>query len=353
MDDRWGALLTAVGLCAAAVIAGVAGGLMLTANGANPAPAVIHEHKLRFLAVGDLNLGRAVGQKILEGDTLFPFAAVRDTFAQYDLVFGNLESDISDQHGETQDPDNNLVFTAPPAAARSLALGGLGVVSTANNHALDYGLRATRETMQALRSGGIPFAGSSMEPAKLFDPVILERKGIRIALVACTDLMNMEDSSWRRTVTPADTGRVFPRLRSVRDSVDFIIVSYHGGEEYAGRPSARTLAFGRGALASGADLFLGHHPHVPYGIERQNGRYIVPSLGNFVFSQPSRYWTQRSFAFGGTILKDASGTRLSEFHCLPVRCGFQPVFLGEGPEADSIYERIHMQSIPTLAEKEQ
>ena len=305
---------------------------------------------VRFLALGDMNLGRAVGQKILEGDTLYPFAAVHDTLASYDLVFANLESNLSDQDGETQSPDNNLVFTGPPAGARALALAGIRLVSTANNHALDYGPAAALETISSLREGGIQFAGTAPDSSGLFRPAIVTVHGIRIALFACTDIMNMEDTIWHRFVASADTSRMFPHLRAVRDSVDFVILSVHGGEEYSDRPTQRMARFARAAVDEGVDLVLGHHPHVPYGIERHDGRYIVFSLGNFVFSQPARYWTQRSFAFAGDIVKGPDGTRIERFRCLPVRCGVQPHFLPPGSEADSIYERVRMQSMTNLAE---
>ena len=312
---------------------------------------VIHPlESIRFLAVGDINLGRSVGQKILEGDTLYPFTLVADTLAGFDLVFGNLESSLSDQGGETQDPDNNLVFTGPPAGARSLAKAGIRLVSTANNHALDYGVGAERETMKALQSAGVAYSGTATSVAGLLAPARLTCNGIRLALFACTGIMNSTDSVWRRYVASADSTALFPAIRSLRDSVDFIILSYHGGDEYAAGASGQAADFMRGAIDAGADLVLGHHPHVPYGIERIKGRYIVFSLGNFVFSQPSRYWTQRSFAFEGEIVKSDAGTRLSGFRCRPLRSGVQPWFLPRGPEADSIFERIHMNSLDDVAE---
>ncbi|MBM2839665.1 MAG: cap protein [Bacteroidetes bacterium] len=304
---------------------------------------------LRLLAVGDVNLGRGVGQEILAGDTLYPFAAVRDSFASYDVVFANLESQLSDQDGETQHPRNNLIFTGPPGGAHTLRQAGVTMVSTANNHAIDYGIKALLETGRYLREAGVYFTGTSGDASRLFDPVIVSRNGLRIAFFACTDVMNIEDPFWKKYVAEADSAKLLPMIRSVRDSVDFIVVSYHGGEEYADRPTQRTKDFARQMIAGGADLFLGHHPHVPYGVEEFEGKYIIHSLGNFVFRQPDRYWTQRSFAFAATIVKDANGTRVSTFRCLPVRAGFQPEFVTQQPEIDVILERIKALSTHSLA----
>lgn len=298
------------------------------------------EQRVSFLAVGDINLGRAVGQEILKGDTLFPFAFVQDTFALYDIVFGNLECQLSDQRGETQHPRNNMVFTGPPAGSYSLKQGGVTVVSTANNHALDYGLDALEETINHLTNAGQKFCGTSVSDTLLFEPVELVHEGIRIAVFACTDIMNINDDYWRRFVTPADTASLFPRIRSCRQHYDYLVLSYHGGREYTERPTERTREFAQAALRSGVDLFLGHHPHVPQGLEEVDGKWIVYSLGNFVFRQPFDYWTQRSFAFSALITKTPAGTRLSGVRCIPVIAGSQPRFITSEAHGEEILTRL-------------
>ena len=233
-----------------------------------------------MLAVGDVNLGRYVGRVMLAGDSLFPFVAARDTFAAYDLVFANLESCLSEQGGETEHPRNNLIFTGPPIGARMLRLAGITMVATANNHALDYGTRGLSETMSNLEAAGITFAGSARRAGDLYEPAMIERNGIRIAFFACTAIMNMRPAGWDTLVAWADTARLFPRMRVWRDSVDFLILSYHGGEEYRDRAGPEVQSFGRAAVEAGADLVLGHHPHVPYGLERR-GKSDCPFSGEF------------------------------------------------------------------------
>ncbi|MBI5471329.1 MAG: CapA family protein [Ignavibacteriae bacterium] len=304
---------------------------------------------VRLIAVGDVNLGRFVGQQILKGDTTYPFVFVADTFKQYDIVFANLESTLSDQKGETQHPRNNLIFTGPPTGARSLAHGGVTVVSTANNHAIDYGVKSQRETIRYLSESGIAFAGTALNPDDLAKPVIISRNGIDIAFFACTAIMNRTGNEWKQYVCFADTALLLPKIRVYRDSVDFIVVSYHGGDEYSERQNARTEAFAHAIVNGGADLFLGHHPHVPHGIESINGKYIVYSLGNFVFRQPQHYWTQRSFAFVAEIRKQRGATRLDSFRCLPVMTGFQPAFATDSLEAKGILEHVAQLSDPSVA----
>jgi poly-gamma-glutamate synthesis protein (capsule biosynthesis protein) len=295
---------------------------------------------IRLLALGDVNLGRRVGQVILSGDTLYPFARVTDTLHRYDVVFANLESPISDQRGRTEDPRNNMIFTAPPAAAQSLRRGGVGVVSDANNHALDFGVSARNQTIRYLDSAGIAHCGTAERKADIYRPAVMTVNGIRLAFFAVTDLMNGSGLEWRDLVASADTGGLLPAIRAVRDTTDLVVVSFHGGVEYASEVSGRTREFARQVLAGGADIVLGHHPHIPYGIQADGKKVAVHSLGNFVFMQPGRYWTRYSFALAFDIVRDAKGTRIRSLHALPVRAGFQPEFLPPGEDADSIRDRV-------------
>jgi poly-gamma-glutamate capsule biosynthesis protein CapA/YwtB (metallophosphatase superfamily) len=302
----------------------------------------IGDSTVRFLAVGDVNFGRSVGQVMLAGDTLYAFHAVKDSFYACDIVFANLESPLADRGGETVDPHNNLVFTGPPSGAEALRRAGVTLVATANNHALDYGDSARVETMVHLRTAGVLFAGTSASPESLYAPVVFVRKSIRFAFFAVTDIMNRTGTGWRKYVAAADTGKLFPRVRAVRSSVDVVMLSYHGGTEYADQPTAATRQFAYAALSAGVDLFLGHHPHVPHLVEQVGKKYIVYSMGNFVFQQPARWWTQYSFAFAGTFVKGDSSTALMSAACLPVRCGYQPSFLTPGPESFRVHQRTQL-----------
>jgi poly-gamma-glutamate capsule biosynthesis protein CapA/YwtB (metallophosphatase superfamily) len=317
-------------------------GIIVLMSMVRPRPVATPDPVVHLLALGDVNLGRETGQEILKGDTLYPFAFVRDTLAAFDLVFANLECTLSDQDGETQSPKNNLIFTGPPAGALTLKQSGISIVSTANNHALDYGIGANRETAQYLSAAGVAFVGTSGGERPLYEPVRVTVKGIRFAFFACTDVMNITDPIWRKFVAAADSAELLPRIRTIRDSVDFIVISYHGGEEYAEKPTQRTMEFAHAVIAAGAALFVGHHPHVAHGIEEMGTGVIVYSLGNFAFHQPQRYWTQRSFGFAADIEKDQSGAHMRSYRCLPLLADWQPRFLPDGEEASAILDRVYL-----------
>jgi poly-gamma-glutamate capsule biosynthesis protein CapA/YwtB (metallophosphatase superfamily) len=282
--------------------------------------------RVRLMALGDINLGRRLGKKLLAGDTLMPFQLVRDSLVAHDIVFANLESNISEQHGRTESRTSNMVFTAPPVAARVLKQGGVTVVSTANNHALDFGLDAQRQTLSRLDSAGIAHCGTSSVRDSLFAPARLTVHGIRFAFFAVTGIMNETGASWKRHVAPADTALLFPALRLARASHDYIVVSYHGGDEYADEPAGESRSFVEATLRAGADLVVGHHPHVPYGLIEVDGRLGALSLGNFIFKQPSRYWTQRGLALSVEIVEDTAGVHAESWRLMPVMVDYQPSF---------------------------
>jgi len=340
-------------LIAAGALAAAGGAFRLSLTGLQKAPEIRKPpplHALRMLALGDINLGRRVGQYILKGDTLFPFAHVADTLRTFDVVFANLESSISDQRGETEDPHNNMVFTAPPAAACALRRAGVSVVATANNHALDFGRGALRETVRYLDSAGVAHAGTASTADGPYAPARLNVHGIRLAFFAVTDIMN-GGGRWSDVVASADTARLLPAIRAERDSADLVVVSFHGGVEYAPMVSGRTREFAREVLAGGADVVLGHHPHVPYGMTLEGGKLAVHSLGNFVFMQPRRYWTRFSYAVSLGIVRDSAGTRIRALDVLPLHAGFQPEFLRAGTDADSVRKHVRLLSSQGVREQ--
>ena len=298
-----------------------------------------HFHTATLLAFGDVNLGRLVGQKILSDEIDFPFQNVALGPEKPDIVFANLESQLSDQDGETQDPNHNMIFTGPPAGALSLVSFGFTHVSTANNHAFDYGTDALLETLDRLDEENIAHVGTARSADELYQPLMFESEGIRFALFAVTDLMNFT-KGWHEYVAIADTGKLFPAVRAAANSADVVMMSFHGGEEYKEAPTKRVKEFAELCALQGVKVFLGHHPHVPYGVEEFHGSFLFHSLGNFVFYQPQSYWTQRSFAAEIQFEKKDSGTVVSSLSLIPLRAGYQPAILTDSAEISALQSRV-------------
>src|SRR5690349_1029796 len=305
---------------------------------------------LRLYAVGDINLGRGIAkERLLKGDTIYPFLALHDSLAAADITFGNLESPIAPDSSAA--PDSAGVFTAPPAAAAALARAGFDIVSTANNHAWDGGSPAVEATMRQLTRAGVRFVGSGFGRDMAEQPVILERRGWRVAFFAVTRAWNPAPYSFYKHaganwVAWGDTTWIYPAIRALKASgrADLIVVSVHGGTEYADEPPQHMKDLARGLVDAGADLVLAHHPHVLQAVVWYRGKPIVQSLGNFVFVQNDPR-TRLSAILRVTVLPNHR-MRIS---AIPVRVGPQPTPL-TGSAADSVRRRLGVRlSTPTPA----
>lgn len=243
-----------------------------------------------LLAGGDVNLGRSVGQRILRHGAPDTFAGLAPDLSRADVSFVNLESTLSEQHGETQSPHHKLVFTGPPAGAELLRNAGIRFVSVANNHQWDYGERGFLETLANLERVGVVAVGGVRDPSKLWEPARFSVHGLRVALFAVTGIWNQGPLARhvaRDRIAAADDPHLLEAMRAVRPQVDVLLVSHHGGEEYVSTPATSVSTLVRTLLRAGADVVLGHHPHVLQGVLFEGGRPGLLSLGNLVFGARS------------------------------------------------------------------
>lgn len=323
-------------------------GLILAVGLAAPCQRPAPTDTLRLAAVGDINLGRRLArERLLGGDTLYPFRAVREWLVA-DITFGNLESPIAPDSSEPSDTGN--LFTAPPLAAMALARAGFDIVSTANNHAWDAGQAGVTETMRQLTRAGVRFVGSGFGRDMAEQPVVLERRGWRVAVFAVTRAWNPAPyafyqhagANWIAWGQPA---WIYPAIAALRASgrADLIIVSVHGGHEYVDEPPDYLREFLYGLVDAGADLVLAHHPHVLQPVVWHAGKPIVQSLGNFVFVQADP-WARLSVILKIVVAPDHT----MQLSAIPVRVGAQPQ-LATGAAADSVRRRVHVPlSTPTV-----
>lgn len=295
---------------------------------------------LRIYAVGDVNLGRRVARdRLVLADTLYSFRALLDTLRGADILFGNLESPIGpDAQPVDTTPDR---FVAPRLAAEALRQGGFDIVSTANNHAWDGDGVALVETMRRLSRAGVRFVGSGLGRAMAEQPVILERRGWRVAFFAVTRAWNPAPYAFHTHpgadfVAWGDPRWLYPAIERLKSAgrADLIVVSVHGGTEYVDEPPEHYREFLDGLVAAGADLVLAHHPHVLQPVRTHLGKPIAQSLGNFVFLQ-ARPSTELSAVLRVAVAPDRS-MRVS---AVPVRAGFQPALIA-GTAADSVRRRL-------------
>ena len=260
--------------------------------------------------VGDINFARGLASGyILAGRGDEVFAGVRDALRGADIALGNLESVLVDR-GDYADPPGIRVFAGPKQGAGLLADAGFDAVATSNNHAWDQRRAGLLESLAHLDSAGVAHAGTGPTPDDAWRPVILRRQGWTVAVFSLTRIFNHPSMSVVGTpaeccVAWADTVRFRRAARAARDSLgaDLVLVSVHQGLEYRPVPRREDVAVLRGLVRAGADAVIGHHPHVPQGIEWVDGKPILYSLGNFVFLQNSPWtrsglWAELTFVAG-------------------------------------------------------
>ena len=238
-------------------------------------------------AVGDLMMGTNFPSKKYlppnNGDALWTEAG--PLLKSSDVTFGNLEGVILSKGGEMkecQNPKNCYLFRTPENLSSQFKNNGFNLLSTANNHANDFGEIGRRNTQRVLDSLGIGHAGSIEKAYHL-----LQLNEITIGFAAFspnkgTQLIGEMDKALK--------------LVEILDSIsDVIIISFHGGAEgaqhqhvtketefYYGEDRGNVYEFSHSLIDAGADVLIGHGPHVVRGIEVYKDRIIAYSLGNFL-----------------------------------------------------------------------
>jgi poly-gamma-glutamate capsule biosynthesis protein CapA/YwtB (metallophosphatase superfamily) len=242
---------------------------------------------ITIAAVGDIMLGhRAEAYLRTEGPD-YPYRNVLPVLKQASLVIGNLECPLSARGTAVE--NKQFTLRAGPDAVRSLTAAGIRVVTLANNHAMDFGPLALEDTLSILSENGILATGAGMDLADARSPALLRINGRTIAFLAYSLTFPLEfyASSGRPGTAPGYKEYVRADIERVRPKADLVVVSFHWGAELAPTAKGYQQELGRKAIDWGADLVLGHHPHVLQELELYRGRLIAYSLGNFVFGSES------------------------------------------------------------------
>jgi poly-gamma-glutamate capsule biosynthesis protein CapA/YwtB (metallophosphatase superfamily) len=238
-------------------------------------------------AGGDVNFGDGVTPSLESGGLDYPFAGVSEAFASTDVSFVNLECCIASVG--TPVSGKEFTFRGPADSAGALKAGNIKVVSMANNHTKDWGAAALLETFGHLRANGIAWCGAGQNATEAYTPAVLQAHGKKIAFIAFTQVV---PDGWPATATSPgcattwDRQRLAATIKAARSVADYVVASFHWGIELATSPDSEQRSLAHLAVDSGADLVLGHHPHVVQGFELYRNRLIAYSLGNFVFSPP-------------------------------------------------------------------
>ena len=216
-----------------------------------------------------------------------------------EVSFANLETPLSmDRPPSSGEPP---VLGAPPEVAAALARAGLDVLSLANNHSYDQYATGMAQTVEAVRAAGIGTVGAGSDRAAALAPFLVERDGVRVAFVALTERVNGGPGARQPVAAIArwtDDAEIDAALARAREHADVLVVSIHWSHDFWREPTAGQRARARRLIDAGADVILGHGPHVLHRVERlasPRGEAVCAySLGNLLSNQGMRYRAGRT-----------------------------------------------------------
>ncbi|MFA6391908.1 MAG: CapA family protein [Patescibacteria group bacterium] len=252
-----------------------------------------NEPVVTIMAVGDIMLSRDVDTKMQKySDFNYPFLKTAELLKSADITFGNLESPIT--LGRKINT-NEMVFRSDPESVEGLQFAGIDLVTLANNHSLNFGKEGLSDTFKYLDESGIGYMGAGKSVKDAFQTYTKEINGISFAFLAysyaSSPVMDYDSEEQEPTIAFMDFDKMKQDVSGASETADFVIVSMHDGNEYEFTPDQHQKDFAHAAIESGADLVIGHHPHVVQTMEKYQKGYIIYSLGNFVFDQ---MWSQET-----------------------------------------------------------
>jgi poly-gamma-glutamate synthesis protein (capsule biosynthesis protein) len=316
-------------------------------------PAVDSDRSLRIGFVGDAMLGRNVDATWDGRDPAGVWGSTIDRLEALDGLVVNLECCVSDRGRKT--PGRGFYFRAGPDwVVPALQAAGTSVAGLANNHLLDFGSQALRDTVSHLEAGGIATTGAGADRAAATAPATVTVGGLEVAVVALTDQAplyaaraNSPGTAYTTlsTADPLSKRRIDGALSRARErDPDLLVATLHWGPNWEVRPSEGQQRVARWLIDRGVDVVHGHSAHVIQGIETYRGRPIIYDAGDFVddYLIKEGLHNDRSFLFELIV---ADGT-LQALELVPVEIDDSAVGLAGAAAAEWLRERMRTLSAP-------
>lgn len=318
-------------------------------DSSNSIPANQRNREIIISAIGDCVLGTdpsfgyqgsfpAMFNQNKQNPEYF-FSGVKPILVQDDLTIANLETTLTTA---TQTPDKSFqsaafYFKGDPSFTQILTSGGIEAVNIANNHSYDYCESGYLDTINNLKTYGIHYFGNEYS-----DRVTV--KGVNISLLGYNTLGVLEEGIDLNALKQ----NIASDLQIAKTGSDLVIVSFHWGIENASRPNTTQIDLAHWAIDNGADLVLGHHPHVIQPIETYKNKYIVYSLGNFCFGGNKNPWNKDTYIFQQKFIFDSINQCTNELQAIAIPCSvsshsnyndYRPKLL-YGNDANRVIQRV-------------
>ncbi len=241
-------------------------------------PVVLH-------AVGDITLGDhplctgfGTHSRTRRKPPAFPFEHVSDVLGGADLRFGNLECTLSER-GLRPNDYHSVQMRGHAGYVAGLVDAGFHVLNVANNHSMQHGPGPFEDTLNMLGDAGIGVCGVAQGSTSR--AVLTTVQDLRVAFLGYS-LRPRQYFTEPPLYAEGSREGIVADVRAARSTCDILVVSLHWGDEFIDRPSPADVQLAHAVVDAGADLIVGHHPHVLRGLERYGRGWIVYSLGNFV-----------------------------------------------------------------------
>ena len=237
---------------------------------------------LRISAIGDVSFEGPEA----DSPSLERFTDVADRLRHADLVVGNLECALTAV--ERGGIPGKCTLRGSPDWAQVLKQAGVGLVTLANNHVMDFGPEGLFATIEALRRAGVRFVGAGRTRDEACAPIFIEIAQQQVAFLGRSAVIVSAPTYSAENVPGVaflDVEETLGAIRACRSRADLVVLLVHWGIEEYSYPSLAQRTQAKQFVEAGADLILGHHPHVLQGVERIGGGVAVHSLGNFTFDE--------------------------------------------------------------------
>lgn len=288
--------------------------------------------KINLAATGDICLKTPGDEN--------PFEEIEGVLEKKDILFGNLEVVLAEK-GAKIGKEKAVSLYEPPSKVKYLKEAGYDILNISNNHTADLGKPGLKSTKRTLEEESIPYIYDDGKKDTNYE--VINKKGVSIGFLGYPDplsTISISDLSKCFSINKIDKMSVIEDINNLKKSCDIVVVSIHWGIENVFYPSPNQIKMAHDFVDSGADIILGHHPHVVQGVEEYNDSIIAYSLGNFQF-YPTSEISDRSCI----LTVDISSHGISGYDTLPIKIDekFKP-YVPQGTEFDRINEIIDILS---------
>lgn len=281
------------------------------------APATEATPYTKIYFVGDIMLTRGVQSSVLKNFSGNFFELFKNALQlkEADILFGNLEGPVSTVGNNV---GSKYSFRMNPDVLPVIKDFGFKVLSFANNHVGDWNVKAFNDTLLRLKENDLAFVGAGSTREEAEKPVIINKNGVNFGFLGFSDVGPkwMEAGKNKSGILLVDDPNFSSIIAKAKESVDVLIVSIHFGEEYEKIHNKRQEKFAHLAIDYGADMVIGHHPHVIEDVEYYKNKPIFYSLGNFIFDQ---YFSKETMR-GMVVMATFEGKEIKEIkHLISVQ----------------------------------